>query len=507
MSLAHDPTADDQFTVDLDAKGLKSRALLGSVLSGGAQIAKLILQLGSTVVLGRLLFPEDFGLVAMVYPIIGFVQLFGYFGFGEAIIQRQDLRHEDVSSLFWLNLLIGLGLALAGAALSPLAAWMYGEPQIIPVMAAIAAILPFSALGSIHSAILARQMRFGTIARNELTATLLGVIATIGCAVLNLGYWSLVIGQATTTLVAISLAWASLRWRPLRPALSSEVWAYVRFGANQTGANLATFLTSSGDNIIVGALIGKQALGLYDRSYRLVVQPLGQMLVPISSVAVPLLSRLQSDPLEYKKAYLNFVRLILLFSMPIMVVCITNAGEVVALLLGPRWGSAAPVFAWLSVGGLLGGFYSSLSWLFISQAKTPSMRRYMLVAAALNLASFAFGAMWGIVGVAICAAIVFTLVTVPLVTFGATRSGPVTLRDVALCCLPHVLTAAAAFLLVKLAATVFQSGDLPRLLISIALCAGIFLVVSLILPAERQMIRFGWSKIAGLRHRRHLSAS
>lgn len=495
MSRSNDPTADDPFMVDLDAKGLKSRALRGAMLSGSAQIAKMALQLGSTIILGRLLFPADFGLVAMVYPVIGFVQLFGNFGFVEAVVQRQDLRREDASSLFWLNMMISLGLAFLGVVLSPVTAWMYGEPRVTILMATVAATLPLNALGSIHGAILSRQMRFGTITRNDLTAAFSGILVTIGCALLNFGYWSLVIGQIANTLVATLLVWVSLQWRPFLPAFSKQIWDDIRFGVNLTGANLATFVTSAGDNVIIGVLNGKDALGIYDRSYRLVVQPLGQMLAPISSVAVPLLSRLQSDVPEYRNVYLGFVRLILLFNTPISLVCVVNSKEIVTLLLGPHWEGASNAFSWISVGGIFSGFYSSLTWLFISQARTASMRRYMSVSAIFNLASFAVGAIWGVEGVAACAATVFISITVPLVVYGATRSGPVGLRAIVLCCLPNIMTGILAFIAMKFTEYYWLQVDSLKLLTSTILCLSIFLIASLILPWERKTILFGLSKI------------
>ena len=270
------------------------------------------------------------------------------------------------------------------------------------------------------------------------------------------------------------------------------MWRDIRFGANITGANIATFITSSGDNLIIGAINGKMALGLYDRSYRLAVQPLGQMLSPISSVALPHLSRLQSDPDEYRQVYLDFVRIILLLNVPTMLVCIWNAREIVMLLLGPRWAMASLPFAWISVGGLLSGLYSSLPWLFISQARTLAMRRYMSAAAIFNMTSFAVGAIWGVVGVAACAAIVFVIVTVPMVGYGATRSGPVDLADIGRCCLPHVAAGAIVSILFAMARRYWPGSerDIAGLAGSVIVAYGVFLVAALMMPRERQLLRF-----------------
>ncbi|MGI4730120.1 MAG: lipopolysaccharide biosynthesis protein [Janthinobacterium lividum] len=495
MSPAHEPTADDTFLIDLDAQSLRSRTIRGSLVTAVVQVSKMILQLGSTVILGRLLFPADFGLVAMVYPIIGFVQLFGNLGFGEAIVQRRTISRADVSALFWLNLAIGGALAIVGAGLSPLAAWVYGDGRVVLLMSAVAALLPLSALSSTPIAILSRQMRFGTIARNDLAATFVGITATVVVALLGWSYWSLVFGQFVSTATSNVLTWFSVRWLPSRPALTGNFWNDVKFGTNITGANIATFITSSGDNVIIGAFNGKTALGIYDRSYRLVVQPLGQMLAPISTVALPHLSRLQDQPDAYRSAYLDFVRVILLLTVPMMILCTLNAHFLVFLLLGPHWTAAAKTFSWISVGGLLSGFYSSLTWLFISQAKTALMRRYMSIAAVFNIVSFLIGTIWGVEGVAACAAIVFILVSVPMVTYGATLSGPVGLRDIVACALPYVIAGLAAAALAIGLRRLLAGNNYAVVLASCCAIYGCYLVMALVRPREREMIVFSLAQI------------
>lgn len=497
MTPQAEPTADDPFLVELDPNALRARTLQGSLITTVVQAAKMIAQFGSTMILGRLLFPADFGLMAMVYPIVAFIQLFGNLGFGQAVIQRQTIARGDVASLFWLNLAIAVALMLVAAALSPVIGWLYGDQRVIALMMAVATLLPISALSSIHVAILSRQMRFGTIARNDLIATLAGVAATIGAAAQGMGYWSLLIGQLINTLTTCTLTWGSVRWIPSRPALTAQLRRDIGFGANITGANIATFITSSGDSVIIGAANGETALGIYDRSYRLVVQPLGQLLVPISAVALPHLSRLQDQPDEYRRTYLDFLRIICLFSMPLMLVCTTNAEEIVRLLLGERWRAAAVTFAWISVGGFLSGVYASLPWLFISQARTSAMRRYMSVSAVFNLLSFAVGTIWGVEGVAACAAIVFLGVSVPVVSYGATRSGAVSLGDIAACCVPYVAVAIAGGLVLHGLRGIIPD-PLLRLGAAIALATLGYGILAVVLPRERMLVLAGFERLCRL---------
>ena len=179
-----------------------------------------------------------------------------------------------------------------------------------------------------------------------------------------------------------------------------------------------------------------------------------------------------------------------------MLVCIWNAPEIVGSLLGSRWSDAAPTFAWISVGGLLSGLYSSLPWLFISQAKTSTMRRYMSVAAIFNLASFAVGTIWGVAGVAACASIVFLTVTTPMVAYGATRTGPVKLTDIVQCCLPYGLTAALVSAVSYAGNLYWPYSGVAKLTCSIVLSYTMVIgAAAAILPRERQLIPFGIAKV------------
>jgi PST family polysaccharide transporter len=430
MSALSDPSANDPFAVAVDTAGLKRQSVRGSLMTVASQGAKMLIQLASQVVLARLLVPADFGLLAMVAPVIAFIMVFNDIGLGQAIVQRPVLVQDGVSALFWVNLALSCALACLVASLAPLFAWVYGEPHVIGLMVVLSILIPISALGINPTALLSRQMRFGWIARNEVAAAFAGVVIAVFCAWYGWGYWSLVAGQFASTITGNSLAWTICRWRPSRPKFVQSAWADLKFGGNLTGANLATFVTTSGDNIIVGVMTGRVSLGLYDRSYRLVVAPLGQMLAPISRVAVPLLSRLIDRPDAYKAAYLKIFRALLLVTMPGLLVCITSGDVIIRVFLGNRWIDAAPIFSWVCVGGLTSGIYSSAGWLFISQGRTREYRRFTTVASIINVVTFVVGAyFWNIVGVAALGALGFVLLTTPLMLYGATRFGPVQVRD------------------------------------------------------------------------------
>ncbi|RYY06763.1 MAG: hypothetical protein EON55_22660 [Alphaproteobacteria bacterium] len=168
------------------------------------------------------------------------------------------------------------------------------------------------------------------------------------------------------------------------------------------------------------------------------VQPVGQLLSPVSRVALPLLSRHIDRPAEYRSIYLDMIRVLNLAAVPLMVFCIVDGQELVDVLLGPRWTAAGPLFRWIAFGGLAAAVNASAVWLFISQNQTASLRRYSMASAVTNLLAFTIGATLGITYVAAIAAVMFMFVSAPLMLYGATRTGPVRFGDIILTCLASV---------------------------------------------------------------------
>lgn len=419
------------FDAHVELSDAQARFVKGSLVTSFSQVIRFIIQFGSQLVLARLLFPSDFGLLAMIAPVTTIVQTVADIGLGQTIIQRRELGQSEITSLLWVSLGVGLVMCAVTVAVSPLVALAYHEPRVTPVMMVMAVLLPLSTAGVHPSSILLRHFRFGRLAVNEVICQLAGVVASCGFAAWGFGYWSLVIGQFASTTLSLLLGWLHCGWRP---SLSRETlrieWAALVSGGRITGANLATLATVSGDNVIVGLASGSTALGLYDRGYRLVVQPLSQLMAPITRVSTPLLSRLMPEQDRYVEAYLSIVRACFLGTVPLMVSCLFLPTAFVTTLLGQKWGAAAPVFWWICVGGLVSGVYASFSPLLISQGRTKELLHLTVTGAVINMLSFLIGARWGLVGIAAAGATGFVTMSLPMFLLSTTRRGHVRLRHV-----------------------------------------------------------------------------
>jgi len=389
------------FSTDHLDKDLKGRSVRGGLLTLSSQAVQFIIQTVATVILARLLTPSDFGLVAMVTSVTGLANSFMDFGLSEATIQRKNITHEQVSALFWINLVIGVGLTLATAVVGPVIAWVDSEPRL----RAIALLASFNFLvGGLRvqpNALLKRQMRYLSIAMRDVASYTVAVPVAVVMACYGAGYWALVALPLILNSVQMALSWLLVRWRPSFPRRGSSVRSMVIFGGNVSGSYLLTNLNRSVDAVLVGWYWGAEPLGLYSRAYNLLMLPVRQLSSPASSVAVPTFSRLQSEPERFARYYLRAACVIMWICAPLFGFLFVAATPVIALVLGPQWGQAAPVFRLLAVSAMTQIFLEMSIWLLISRGMSGSLLKLLLLISPVMTVSFLCGLPFGIKGVAL----------------------------------------------------------------------------------------------------------
>ncbi|WP_324649587.1 lipopolysaccharide biosynthesis protein [Georgenia sp. H159] len=386
------------------------------------------LQIGTTMVLARLLTPEDFGLMAMALTLTVLVTQFRQLGLSQAVVQRENLRWSEVNALFWINAAAGVALAaIVAAAGFPLAAF-YGEPAIIPICAALGAGFIVSGLSVQHGALLNRAMQFRRISLRNVTAGALSSVAAVAAAFLGMGVWSLVVQSVSTVVLATALNWWAVPWRPSRPRGLRAALPLVAFGAHVSVANLFHTLSRQGDNIIIGRALDAGALGLYSRAYGLLMLPLRQLKTPIQAVMVPTMAALQSEPARYRHAYRRAVSALSHAGMPTVVVMAVMAHEIILVTLGDQWTGAAPIFQLLALAGFVQLVSTTTGWIYTSTGRGRAYAGWAVVSGIVTVGGFLIGVRWGVEGVAASYAVSQVLLLPPAFVF-ACRDTPLSLGD------------------------------------------------------------------------------
>lgn len=500
-SLKNSPNTDSEqhFRTEHLQTNLKRRSVRGGTVTLITQMCKFVLQLGSTAILARLLTPQDYGLIGMVAAVTGFVSLFKDMGLSMATIQKAEINHSQISTLFWVNVLFSIVTMLVSAIIAPAIALFYGEPRLTLITLVSAIGFIFGGLTVQHQALLNRQMRFSALALIDITAMLIGIVVAIVLAWYKTGYWALVAMQGAIALATAVGVWVMCSWRPSLPNWHSGIGDMLSFGSNLTGFSIINYFARNLDNVIIGRAWGAGQLGLYSKAYQLLLLPINQINGPIASVAVPTLSRLVGESERYRQAYLRIVEKLALLTIPLMLFMIAASDWLVLLLLGPQWSDTSRIFVLLGIAGLIQPIANSTGWLFISQGRSQHMFHWGLIGGSVTIISFFVGLPWGAVGVAAAYSLFWTCLCMPLLFWFVCRTGPVKTVDFYRVLAPFVCAALVTLLtLVAFRHYVSISNPILGCVITFTITMFTFLSILATIPAGRLALQ-DVKHLAGMR--------
>lgn len=410
------------------SKDLKKRSLRSGAVTMSSQGGKFVIHLGSTMILARILTPDDYGMMAMVVAITGFAGLFINLGLSTAVVQRAEINHAQVSTLFWVNAGIGALVMLIVASLSPAVAWFYKTPELKAIVLALSLNFLINGLAVQHQALLNRQMRFTALAVIQIGAMVSGIAVAIFAAVKGFGYWALVFNSLTVSLFTVAGGWIASGWRPGLPRRDAGVGEMIRFGSDIVGFNIINYFSRNLDNVLIGRYHGSTSLGMYSKAYQLLMMPITNLRDPLNKVAIPTLSRLQNEPEQYRNYYKKLLSILSFVSIPLVMFMFVCSDRIISLVLGAQWMEASDLFKILAVAGLIQTVSSTQGLVLLSSGKS---RKYLLLGAAnafVTCLAFAIGLPWGAKGVATAYAVVSYLILFPSLIYSF-RDTPVQLSD------------------------------------------------------------------------------
>lgn len=381
--------------------GLGKRAARGAFVTLGAQGGKTLIQVASVIVLARILAPHDYGLIAMVTTIIGIGELLRDFGLSSAAIQAPSLSKEQRNNLFWINTGIGFALAIIvyffGGQLLSL---VYHQQELVPIAHALCLIFVFNGLSTQYRADLVRRLKFKQLALADVLAPLIALVIAIAAALLGFGFWALVLQQLTQALIQLLINSISAGWIPGRPRRHVPLGSFIRFGWNLVASQLVGYISNNADSFTIGVRFGTSSLGLYSRSFQLLMMPLNQVRIPLTTVALPVLSRLHHDNRRFAD-YIAKGQLALGYTIVVGLGLVVAASQpITVIFLGEKWLSVAPILALLAVAGIFQILAFVGYWVYVSRGLTGDLFRYTLVSSTIKVVCIVAGSQWGVIGVA-----------------------------------------------------------------------------------------------------------
>lgn len=393
------------------SQGIGRKAARGGMSLIICQGSSFLLNIVRLAVLARLLYPSDFGLVGMVLAVVAFANIFKDAGLSWATVQRPEIDHRTTSNLFWLNVIVSLGISLCLVATSPLIARFYGEPRLVGITLALAVTLLINGFAIQHTALLRRHMKFAWLAFISVATQAVAILATVIMALAGLGHWAIVWGNLVAAVCTVALTYAFCPWVPGPMTRGAGTRGMLTFGGQLTGSAIVEYFARNTDHILIGKYLGATALGFYGRAYQMLMVPINLMAGPLSSVAIPTLSRLKHDNAKMCEFYLHMLYLLCLFAVPLSAMGFVVRREVVEIWLGPMWLPAVSVFMYLCIAGLVKPLYIVTWWLHAAAGRSDRVLRASLLCTPVVVLGIVIGLAWGMDGVALGYSLAMLVIT------------------------------------------------------------------------------------------------
>lgn len=382
---------------------LRNQAVSGVKWSGISMGAVTTLQFVTLAVLAHLLSPSDFGLMGMIMVVIGLAQAFADMGLSNAVIQRQGVEEDHLSSFFWINVFTGILLFICILLFRPVAILYFKQPLLSAYLLFAAFIFLITPVGQIFTTLLRKELKFKALSKIEIVSMAVYAVTAIGFALAKFGVLSLIFGQLARSLVTVIILFFIFRkiWLPRFHFSIIEIKSYLSFGAFQMGERIVNYLSANIDYIIIGRFLGPAALGFYTLAYQIVIFPLTKINPIITRVTFPAFSKIQDDNHKMRKGYSKAINYISMLSFPMLIGMIAVAPEFIRLVYGPKWESSIIILQILCLVGIFKSLGNPSGSVLLAKGRAD-IGFYLNVFAVIAVSvAVIVGANWGIVGVAV----------------------------------------------------------------------------------------------------------
>ena len=396
-------------------KGVELRrlAVRGAAATLSAAGLSLAAQVVSTVILARLLTPADFGVVTMVTTFSLLLINLGLNGITESVIQFEELDRYTASNLFWLNSGCGVVLAIAFAAAGSWLAYFYRNPLVANIAVGLSVGIAISSTSVVHLALLKRAMQFSGTSTNDIVGRVVNTAVSILMALRGWGYWALVAGIVAQQFSVTVGAWRLCPWFPSFPRRTAKTGSMVRFAAHVYVRSCIAYAAQNADNLLVGWRFNAVALGFYKKAYDLFTLSGSQLTAPLNHVAMAALSRLNKDPVRFRRYLANSLGMIAFAGMAMSADLTLVGKDVVRLVLGTKWSESGRIFELFGPGIGVMLLCSTFGWIHLSIGKPGRWLRWSLIELVLTVSLFLAVLQRGPAGVAAAWSVAYWILLIP----------------------------------------------------------------------------------------------
>ncbi|MBO4488818.1 MAG: lipopolysaccharide biosynthesis protein [Bacteroidales bacterium] len=334
-------------------ESLRNRTISGMIWAGIGKVGALGISFITNMILARLLMPEDFGCIAMLYIFIAISSIFVSGGLGSALIQKKEPTHIDYTTVFYWNIVMSVIFYLILFFTAPAISRMYEMPQlqnVLRIQSLVLLILPFS---MVQSNQLQKQMRFKELSTRNICATFAGMVVSVVMAFMGFGLWSLVASSLMSSFTSVILLWSMSSWRPSLEFSFASLKELFSFGGLMLVSSLVESIYTNLQSFIIGKFYSAQDLGYYGQARKLEEIPTNALSSVVNDVSFPAFSSLQDDKSHLKHSLRKTIKTITYLNMPLFALLIVIASPLIHLLYGMRWDTSVPYFQILCLSSMI----------------------------------------------------------------------------------------------------------------------------------------------------------
>ncbi len=385
-----------------------------AIINATSKYFNILCGVGFSVILARLLTPDDFGVVAVTTVFTTFFSLLSDMGIGAGIIQNKTLEQDEINGIFSFIVISGGVIGFLFFLFSFLIVWIYNNSAYYGIGAVLSISLSVSVLNIVPNAIIMKNKMFETIARRNVLIPFIAGIFGIYLASIGFKYYSLVIQSFISALLWLIMNLYTVRKRfDLRFQFSkmrAGMKKIVHFSSYQFAFNIINYFSRNLDNILISKVIGVGALGQYDKAYKLTLYPVQNLTHVITPVLHPILSEHQNDKDYIFKKYMEIFKILSLVGVIITPICVFLAQDIILIMYGSQWKAAIPSFSFLSISlwaqlimGSSGSIYQSIN-------KTKTMFISGVITSIVTVTGIIYGIHMGnIATISLCISLSFNI--------------------------------------------------------------------------------------------------
>lgn len=472
----------------IDDMTIRAQVMSGLFWTAGARLLSQAVTWVITIIVIRLLSPADYGLLAIAMVLVNFLVLLAEAGLGAAVVQGPEMNEQMLRRIFGAVMLIDGLLFLLQFIAAPAIAGFFEEDRLTLIIRVLGVQFLLMTFSVIPVALLTKRLDFKRQSLIDLLSALCGSLTTLGLAWAGYGVWAIVLGNLVAQLcktVAINAVSPFLKW----PNFSlSGLRSFITFGGQVTGARVLWFIYSQADVFIAGKLLGKEMLGVYSVAMHVASLPVQKISSVINQVAFPAFAQAQRQPETVPQYLLKAVRMLSFISFPLLWGISSISNEIVSVLLGPKWLSAALPLRMLPLVMPLSMLSPFFNTVFQGIGRVGVVVRNVLTASIIMPAAFLVGVQWGVLGLSLTWVIVFPLVfflnlrrMLAMVHLG--------LKDVFSSMVPSVLASAFMYAAVTGSREAFAGSVPEAVLLALLIAVGVLAYSVVTMLLNRDAIR------------------